>query len=46
MKRMMSLRFTDELLEAIERDSRANGRTPAQTVRFRLEQAYGLRDGE
>lgn len=40
----MSLRFDDDLWELIEKDSRDNGRTPTQTIRFHLERVYGLRD--
>jgi hypothetical protein len=35
-----------QLYDQITRDAEDNGRTIAQTVRFRLEQVYGIRDGE
>ena len=44
--RQVVVRITDELYAEIERDAEANGRTPGQTIRFRLEQTYGLRDGD
>lgn len=40
------MRITDELHDRITRDAKANGRSPAQTIRFHLERTYGLNDGD
>ena len=36
LKKQIVVRVPDELLEALEHDAEQNGRTVAQTVRFRL----------
>ena len=46
LERQITVRVSDELDEAIERDARGNGRTKGQTVRFVLERHYRLRDGD
>jgi hypothetical protein len=44
--RQVVVRLSAKLHDLIVSDAEANGRTVAQTVRFRLEQVYRLRDGE
>jgi hypothetical protein len=44
--RQVVVRLSARLHDLIVSDAEANGRTVAQTVRFRLEHAYGLRDSE
>jgi hypothetical protein len=44
--RQVAFRVTEELYEQIAKDAADNGRSIGQTIRFRLEHAYGLRDGE
>lgn len=43
--RQVVVRMSDDLYRLLEDDAHANGRTKAQTVRFHLERAYGLREG-
>lgn len=43
--RQIVVRVTEELYDLIAADADRNGRSVGQTVRFRLEISYDIRDG-
>lgn len=46
LTRQITVRVSEELYKLIVDDSTLHGRTDGQTIRFRLELAYGLRTPE